>query len=206
MTNNKNRANALNKNEEDSNFRIVPKDKKEKVAHLRKTKVSFIKRDEGEGFKIKDLSKKEVMAGFLEAFGSYDLDISCGLVNTLSSILGDSDSISEENLNFAIAFVRQIEPQDPIEAMLAIQMLGNHLISCKTLYRAGLKDQTFDGLSENINRATKLTRTFISQMDALKKYRNKGSQKITVEHININDGGKAVIGSTINNQVNNNPT
>jgi len=39
-------------------------------------------------------------------------------------------------------------------------------------------------------------------MDALKKYRSKGDQKITVEHININDGGKAFIG-TANTQINN---
>ena len=189
-------------NKKDSNIELVPEDKKSRVAYFRQTKVEFEKREDKDGFAIKDLTKKAVLKGFLEAFGSYDLDVSYGLVNTLTAVLGNRD-MTESDLNFAIAFVKQIEPQDPIEAMLAIQMLGNHLISCKTLYRAGLNEQTFDGVSENINRSTKLSRTFIAQMDALKKYRNKGNQKITVEHININDGGKAVIGSTINSQINN---
>jgi hypothetical protein len=199
--NNKNKTNELT-NKKDSEIQDISYDKKIKASYLLKTKVRFEKREGKDSFAIKDLDKEAVLRGFLEAFGSYDPDVSHGLVNTLTCVLGN-DEMKESDLNFAIAFVKQLEPQDPLEAMLAIQMLGNHLISCKTLYRAGLKEQTFDGLSENINRATKLSRTFISQMDALKKYRNKGNQKITVEHVNINEGGKAIIGSTINNQFNN---
>ena len=86
--------------------------------------------------------------------------------------------------------------------MLAIQMLGNHLLASKTIYRANLSNQNFEAVSENINRATKLSRTFMAQMEGLKKYRNKDGQKIKVEHVNINDGGKAVINSTINQQNN----
>jgi hypothetical protein len=39
-------------------------------------------------------------------------------------------------------------------------------------------------------------------MEALKKHRSKGDQKITVEHINVNDGGKISINET-NTQINN---
>jgi hypothetical protein len=45
-----------------------------------------------------------------------------------------------------------------------------------------------------MNRATKLCRTYTSLVEALTKYRTKGQQKITVQHVNINDGGQAVIG------------
>lgn len=200
--NNKLTNTAENKN--NSNIELVPEHKKDKFIRLNKCKVKFEKRENQNGFGIKDLRKKEVLKGFLEAFGSYDIDVAYGLVNTLTKVLGN-DEMQESDLDFATSFIRELEPQDPIESMLAIQMLGNHLISCTTLYRAGLKDQTFEGLSENVNRATKLSRTFIAQMEALKKYRNKGNQKITVEHININDGGKAVIGSTLNTQINNPP-
>jgi hypothetical protein len=34
-------------------------------------------------------------------------------------------------------------------------------------------------------------------MDALQKYRSGGEQRITVQHVTVNDGGQAVVG-TIN--------
>ncbi len=33
------------------------------------------------------------------------------------------------------------------------------------------------------------------QVDALKRYRTGGQQKVTVEHVTVNDGGQAIVGS-----------
>ena len=46
-----------------------------------------------------------------------------------------------------------------------------------------------------VNRATKLSRNFIALIEALNKHRGKGGQKMTVEHVHVNDGGQAVIGN-----------
>ena len=43
------------------------------------------------------------------------------------------------------------------------------------------------------NSANKLARTYAMQMEALNRYRGKGQQKITVEHVSINSGGQAII-------------
>ena len=32
-------------------------------------------------------------------------------------------------------------------------------------------------------------------MDALKKYRTGGQQKVVVEHVNVNKGGQAIVGN-----------
>jgi hypothetical protein len=40
----------------------------------------------------------------------------------------------------------------------------------------------------------KLARTFTTQIEALKRYRSTGEQKMTVQHVTVNDGGQAVIG------------
>jgi hypothetical protein len=41
----------------------------------------------------------------------------------------------------------------------------------------------------------KLARTFAAQVEALKDYRSKGEQKMTVQHVHVADGGQAVIGN-----------
>lgn len=41
----------------------------------------------------------------------------------------------------------------------------------------------------------KLARTFTAQIDALKRYRSKGEQKMTVDHVTVNEGGQAIVGN-----------
>ena len=41
----------------------------------------------------------------------------------------------------------------------------------------------------------KLTRTFAAQMSALKEYRSKGEQKMTVQHVRVAEGGQAIVGN-----------
>ncbi|MEP4986655.1 MAG: hypothetical protein ABJV68_03005, partial [Paracoccaceae bacterium] len=41
---------------------------------------------------------------------------------------------------------------------------------------------------------TRLSRTYLAQMDALKKYRAKAQQTVRVERVTVNDGGQAIVG------------
>jgi len=41
----------------------------------------------------------------------------------------------------------------------------------------------------------KLARTYANQMEALKRYRTGGHQKVTVEHVTVNAGGQAIVGA-----------
>jgi len=95
----------------------------------------------------------------------------------------------------AIDFYRSFEPKDNLECLLAAQMVATHSMAMHFSARAMLKDQTFDGIDSNINRATKLMRTYVAQVEALRKYRTGGKQTIQVQHINVNEGGQAVVGN-----------
>jgi hypothetical protein len=52
----------------------------------------------------------------------------------------------------------------------------------------------------NIVLAIKLLRTFTMQLEALQRYRGKGQQKVTVEHVNVNAGGQAIVGTVQSSQ------
>ena len=45
----------------------------------------------------------------------------------------------------------------------------------------------------------KLARTFVVQMEALKRYRTGGEQRVTVQHVTVNEGGQAIVGA-VNSQ------
>jgi len=64
-----------------------------------------------------------------------------------------------------------------------------HLAAMDCLKRAQLRGQIFEARDMNLRHATKLTRTYVAQVEALSRYRGKGQQKVTVEHVHVHPGG-----------------
>ena len=87
-----------------------------------------------------------------------------------------------------------IRPKDELEAMIAAQLLAAHNATMECYRRAMIPEQTFEGRSENLNQANKLSRTYAVLLDALNRHRGKGQQKVTVEHVHVHSGGQAVVG------------
>jgi hypothetical protein len=99
-----------------------------------------------------------------------------------------------DKLNGAVSVFTEMKPKDSVEAMMITQMIAVNEMALLSSERALLTGQPDEFVGENMNRATKLCRTYTSLVEALTKYRTKGQQKITVQHVNVNDGGQAVIG------------
>ena len=56
--------------------------------------------------------------------------------------------------------------------------------------------ETFPITPERKARAfNKLARTFAAQVEALKRYRSGGEQKMTVQHVHVAEGGQAIVGN-----------
>jgi hypothetical protein len=103
-------------------------------------------------------------------------------------------------LNVALDGVAALAPRDGMEVMLCSQLVGLHSQGMEFLRRGMLPDQTSDGVDCNVNRATKLLRTFATMADCLRTYRGGGQQKVTVEHVTVQSGGQAIVG-TVNRGV-----
>ena len=116
-------------------------------------------------------------------------------INQMMHVVNPGGEDHIKALNKISPLLHAIQPTDELEAMLAVQMIGIHTISMEMMNRAMITDQTIEGVNYNVNRVTKLSRTFIAQMEALKKHRGKGKQKITVEHVTVNEGGQAIVGN-----------
>ena len=91
-----------------------------------------------------------------------------------------------------------INPKDQIEGMLAVQMIATHHATMDC-FRIVAQNGHIDIINQMSSCANKLSRTFMMQMEALNRYRGKGQQKMTVEHVHINSGGQAIIGNVTKN-------
>lgn len=151
---------------------------------------------------IQENDKKLVAVKMMESLGTTDKELQSFLLNQVmetfrgfqSSKGYDEDRLAEFTNN-AMAILQGIAPEDEIEGMLAVQMIGVHNMAMTTMSRTMLTDQTFDGRQDGVSQATKMLRTFTTQMEALKRYRTGGQQKVTVEHVHVNEGGQAIVGN-----------
>ena len=98
-----------------------------------------------------------------------------------------------EAINDALAAVTGIGARDEMEGMLATQMVATHFAAINALRRFK-GAETIHQQDSNGNLAVKLLRTFALQIEALQRYRGKGKQKVTVEHVHVNTGGQAIVG------------
>jgi hypothetical protein len=93
----------------------------------------------------------------------------------------------------ASAMFAEIEPRDAVEAMLVAQMTATHV--AVTQISEKMTHQTSYQVRESYERsATRLSRTYLAQMDALKKYRAMAQQVVRVERVTVGDGGQAIVG------------
>jgi len=103
---------------------------------------------------------------------------------------------TDDKYNAVMPLLLDIAPQDALEGMLAVQMLTSHNLAMEMTRRALVDGQTAEGVTQNVNRATKLMNVFKSQVETLQKYRAKGQQEVTqVQHVTVNEGGQAIVGN-----------
>jgi hypothetical protein len=165
----------------------------------------FKSRKTGSGkpmLEIQANDKKLVAVKMMESLGTTDKELQTFLLNqAMETFRGchssegyDDDRLAEFSNN-ALAILQGICPEDEIEGMLAIQMIGVHNMAMTIMSRTMITDQTFEGRQAGVSQATKMLRTFTAQMEALKKYRTGGEQKVIVEHVHVNEGGQAIVGT-----------
>lgn len=128
------------------------------------------------------------------AMGIADPELANGAVLQLIQVSTQGRETDAKALNFAISIVRGIAPRDHLEVLLAIQMAAVHLASVRHV-RMMNHTESIAQLDIQERTTNKLMRTFTTQMEALRKHRNGGSQKVIVKHVHVSEGGQAIIGN-----------
>jgi hypothetical protein len=138
------------------------------------------------------VDKAAGMSLLMEALGTADLKFLEGILQQLAMVAEPEGD--ERGLNFMLALVKGVEPKDQVEAMLAAQMAAVHNATMSFARRLNCAEnvQQQDSAERTLNR---LARTFATQTEALKRYRSGGEQTVRVEHVTVNEGGRAIVGN-----------
>lgn len=95
---------------------------------------------------------------------------------------------------FILSVIRDLAPRDPVERMLAVQMAVTHVATIRSA-RWLAHTQNIPQVQAHYTGFNKLARTFAAQVEALRKHRTGGEQRVTVQHVNVSDGGQAIVGN-----------
>ncbi|MDF2233029.1 hypothetical protein P2H44_10740 [Albimonas sp. CAU 1670] len=117
-------------------------------------------------------------------------DAASAVFTTAIAALGES---AEMYGTMASAMFAEMKPRDAVEAMLIAQMTATHVAMTRTADRMS-RLPTYQMRESAERSVTRLSRTYLAQMDALKKYRAKAQQVVRVERVTVNDGGQAIVG------------
>jgi hypothetical protein len=128
------------------------------------------------------------------ALGTSNHDFLNGLVTQLCNAGIKGREVDIDAVNFMLSMVTGMEPKDQIEAMLAAQMAAVHM-QTMTFARRLNHVENIEQQNSAERAFNKLARTFATQMEALNRYRGKGQQKMTVEHVHVHEGGQAIVGN-----------
>jgi len=133
---------------------------------------------------------------------------SFGLKNTdsaafmVSSLVESNFAVIAKNcsaVNGFLAMVSEMNPQDPVEALLIAQMVTCANQAMKIMKKITTTDSSMPSSSEathgSLKLADKLMRKYAVQVETLLRYRKKGEQRIVIERINVNEGGQAIVGN-----------
>ncbi|QIK77978.1 hypothetical protein G7077_02670 [Sphingomonas piscis] len=142
--------------------------------------------------------EKEAHDRLCNAMGSDDANFQTMLLNNLLNIIPQSikdDGDYTFDVRVAVSMLEGIGPTDGLEGMLAAQMVATHHMSMLTMRKA-VHSTSAELRQANASLATKFSRTFVAQMEALAKHRRKGEQ--VVRHVTVAEGGQAVIANNVN--------
>lgn len=149
----------------------------------------------GDGLVLSWDHADQVVAAALwaNALGTSDLGFAATALRQVVQSCGAQAPTADE-LNGMLAYMCGLAPADPTEALLVTQMVVVHnatMAAARRLATAASHLQQ-ESASTALN---KLARTFAAQLEALKRYRHKGEQTITVQHVTVNEGGQAIVGT-----------
>lgn len=135
------------------------------------------------------------LARLQDAFGTHGTAFAVSQLNRLIAVARNSDGkVDHVTLNGMLAMIEGAEPQNEVQAALAVQMALTHVIAQEVLLRVARVDQIpqFDSAS---NSAVKLLRTFVMQAEVLAKLQRGGEQVVKVVH--VHPGAQAIVGNVV---------
>jgi hypothetical protein len=130
------------------------------------------------------------------ASGAFTYGLYCQVVRALCHNAQDDPETVDVARIAARRFMAGVAPRDPVEGMMAVQLLGLHDAAMECFRRGALREQPGEYRDQNLTQANRLVRSYAVLLEALDRRRGKGQpQVVRVERVTVEAGGRAIVGA-----------
>lgn len=147
-----------------------------------------------------ELSQEAKEGSFQKATGIEDQASQSMLLYHCLSSCGYTDIANKEEEEIAkrsvLNTLEELAPKDAMEGRLIAQIFTLQERGMQFL-ESSQRASSVESQNLYINMSTKLFRTSNETVEALQKWRRKGTQTVVVQHVNVEDGGKAIVGGNM---------
>jgi hypothetical protein len=145
-----------------------------------------------------DAESEEWLPRLTKALGTVSTDfVRASLLQLQGACRSPYGKISEMAINSALAMIEAAAPTNELEGALAVQMACTHAAAMSVLAQMDSGFGTERRIAAFGSTAARLMKTYAMQMEVLRRLRTGGQQFVRVEHVHVNDGGRAAIGNMI---------
>jgi len=173
---------------EDSNFIAAPK------APEKRTAAAVVSK----AFKTIEERLEEDDRFMADKLGLEEPGLAVALIRQAKQLVAAFGCVDEE-FEIAMPLLFELKPQNLSQALLAVQTAGVHCASLLYLKRAAVfatRSLNSEAADASMKMAMQFMRLFIEQLEMMAKLSGKTrQQKVTVEHVHVNDGGQAIVGA-----------
>lgn len=127
--------------------------------------------------------------------GAQDLDVAHEIIDRAVTAMPLTHG-KEHNTNVVYQSLTNAEVKDTLEAKLCAQSSTLYAQGMHYLSRAEKTELLYQA-EYFMKCAIKLLRLHNETIETLARYRRKGEQRVVVQHVNVNDGGKAIVSNLI---------
>lgn len=129
----------------------------------------------------------------IERHGEDDREL-CNISEAVKQELRSAGPVraSDGELSDMLSFLQDMKPRDHVEEMLVAQMVLSHRTAMYFMAAQSYYSYSQEREEYQLNQAARFMRLFSQQAEALRKYRTKGNQTITVNHVTAN---QAIVGN-----------
>jgi hypothetical protein len=142
---------------------------------------------------------KAAYTGRRDLSGSRSPAFTCILVSQLDAALWKGPDPDPEVVRVkehaTLRALQGVAPRDPVEGMLAAQMVATHDAAMECFKRAHIVGQSFEARQAELGQASKLVRAYAALAETLDRRRRPSEQVVRVERVTVESGGRAIVGN-----------
>jgi hypothetical protein len=144
--------------------------------------------------RLVDRDQHRSQARLCHALGTASFTFALAMVNELANAPGVTAETGADEVNLALAFIAEHEPNSETETLLLAQAWMTHraLVRQHRILAITTTIPTFQTSGQLV---AKLGNLFVREIEALAKFRTAGRQVIEVQHVHVYPGGQAVVGA-----------